>query len=87
MNAMRCALIGLAAALVAPPQGVVRRRIHQAGDALDDVRFAGTRRLYGEAATTTLRAASAMVVGVGGVGSWAAEANARAGVGRLIRVE
>ena len=87
MNAMRCALIGLAAALVAPPQGVVRRRIHQAGDALDDVRFAGTRRLYGEAATTTLRDASAMVVGVGGVGSWAAEAIARTGVGRLILVD
>ena len=83
------ALIGLAAAaaLVAPPQGALRRRIHQAGDALDDVRFAGTRRLYGEAATTTLRDASAMVVGVGGVGSWAAEAIARTGVGRLILVD
>ena len=82
-------LIGLAAAaaLVAPPQGAVRRRIHQAGDALDDVRFAGTRRLYGETATTTLRDASAMVVGVGGVGSWAAEAIARTGVGRLILVD
>ena len=59
----------------------------QAGDALDDVRFAGTRRLYGETATTTLRDASAMVVGVGGVGSWAAEAIARTGVGRLILVD
>ena len=87
MNAMRCAFIGLAAALVAPPQGVARRRIHQAGDALDDVRFAGTRRLYGDMATTTLRDASAMVVGVGGVGSWAAEAIARTGVGRLILVD
>ena len=54
MNAMRCALaLAAAAALVTKPQRVVRRL--QAGDALDDVRFAGTRRLYGEAATITLR--------------------------------
>mgnify|MGYP001209785419 FL=1 len=86
MNAMRCALtLAAAAALVTNPQRSVRRL--QAGDALDDVRFAGTRRLYGEAATTTLRDASAMVVGVGGVGSWAAEAIARTGVGRLILVD
>ena len=86
MNAMRCALaLAAAAALVTNPQRAVRRL--QAGDALDDVRFAGTRRLYGEAATTTLRDASAMVVGVGGVGSWAAEAIARTGVGRLILVD
>ena len=86
MNAMRWALaLAAAAALVTKPQRSVRRL--QAGDALDDVRFAGTRRLYGEAATTTLRDASAMVVGVGGVGSWAAEAIARTGVGRLILVD
>ena len=86
MNAMRWALaLAAAAAFVTNPQRAVRRL--QAGDALDDVRFAGTRRLYGEAATTTLRGASAMVVGVGGVGSWAAEAIARTGVGRLILVD
>ena len=62
------ALAAAAAAFVTNPQRSVRRL--QAGDALDDVRFAGTRRLYGESATTTLRDASAMVVGVGGVGSW-----------------
>ena len=86
MNAMRWALaLAAAAAFVTNPQRAVRRL--QAGDALDDVRFAGTRRLYGETATTTLRDASAMVVGVGGVGSWAAEAIARTGVGRLILVD
>ena len=83
---MRCALaLAAAAALVTNPQRVVRRL--QAADALDDVRFAGTRRLYGENAATALRDASAMVVGVGGVGSWAAEAIARTGVGRLILVD
>ena len=44
MNAMRCALaLAAAAAFVTNPQRAVRRL--QAGDSLDDVRFAGTRRL------------------------------------------
>ena len=77
-----------AAALVAPPHGSSRRhRCRRQADALDDVRFAGTRRLYGDAAAATLRNASALVVGVGGVGSWAAESLARTGVGRLILVD
>ena len=58
---------------------------------LDDAdlerRFGGLRRLYGDAAYARLRAAHIVVVGVGGVGSWAAEALARSGVGALTLVD
>lgn len=46
-------------------------------------RFGGLRRLYGDAAYERLRGARIAVVGVGGVGSWAAEALARSGVAAL----
>jgi tRNA threonylcarbamoyladenosine dehydratase len=58
---------------------------------LDDVdqerRFGGLRRLYGAQAYARLRAAHVVVVGVGGVGSWAAEALARSGVARLTLID
>ncbi|MDP1901039.1 MAG: tRNA threonylcarbamoyladenosine dehydratase [Rubrivivax sp.] len=47
-------------------------------------RFGGLRRLYGQAGYERLRSASVAVVGLGGVGSWAAEALARSGVARLV---
>lgn len=50
-------------------------------------RFGGLRRLYGEAAYGRLRAARVAVVGIGGVGSWAAEALARSGVAELTLVD
>ena len=50
-------------------------------------RFGGINRLYGEAALKRLSFAHAIVIGIGGVGSWAAEALARSGVGRLTLVD
>jgi tRNA threonylcarbamoyladenosine dehydratase len=50
-------------------------------------RFGGLRRLYGDEGYARLRAARVAVVGVGGVGSWAAEALARCGVAALTLID
>ena len=46
-------------------------------------RHARTKKLIGEEGLDRLRSSSVLIVGVGGVGSYAAEAIARAGVGRI----
>lgn len=48
-----------------------------------DDRYSRTGKLIGEEGLARLKAASVLIVGVGGVGSYAAEAVARAGVGRI----
>ena len=48
-----------------------------------DERFGGIARLYGLDGLARLQAALVAVVGIGGVGSWAAEALARSGVGEI----
>ncbi|MCC6715693.1 MAG: tRNA threonylcarbamoyladenosine dehydratase [Gammaproteobacteria bacterium] len=48
-----------------------------------DRRFGGVRRLFGDAACSAFRRAHVGVIGVGGVGSWAAEALARSAIGRV----
>lgn len=52
-----------------------------------DEAFSRTAALLGEAAFARLRAGQAIVVGVGGVGGWCAEALARSGVGRLVLID
>ena len=52
-----------------------------------DRRFAWTEMLVGSTALERLAGASVAVFGIGGVGSYAAEALARAGVGRLTLVD
>jgi tRNA A37 threonylcarbamoyladenosine dehydratase len=52
-----------------------------------EARFAGVGRLFGKSALETLRRSHVCVVGVGGVGSWAVEALARSGVGRLTLID
>jgi tRNA A37 threonylcarbamoyladenosine dehydratase len=56
-------------------------------DAGEPERFGGIGRLYGLDAWERIRAASVMVVGIGGVGSWSVEALARTGIGRLVLVD
>jgi tRNA threonylcarbamoyladenosine dehydratase len=50
-------------------------------------RFGSLNRLYGLGATDILRGSHAVVVGVGGVGSWAAEALARSSVGCITLID
>jgi tRNA A37 threonylcarbamoyladenosine dehydratase len=50
-------------------------------------RFGGLRRLYGVQGAQRIFDAHVVVVGIGGVGSWAAEALARSGIGRLTLVD
>jgi tRNA threonylcarbamoyladenosine dehydratase len=50
-------------------------------------RFGGLARLYGAAGARRIRQAHIVIVGIGGVGSWAAEAAARSGVARLTLVD
>jgi tRNA A37 threonylcarbamoyladenosine dehydratase len=52
-----------------------------------ETRFGGIARLYGKSGLEKLRAAHVGVVGIGGVGTWAAEALARSGIGALTLVD
>lgn len=50
-------------------------------------RFGGVARLYGLAGFTRLKAAHVCVIGIGGVGSWAAEALARSAIGQITLID
>jgi tRNA A37 threonylcarbamoyladenosine dehydratase len=51
------------------------------------LRFAGIARLYGTAALAAFSRAHVCVIGIGGVGSWAAEALARSGIGEITLID
>jgi tRNA threonylcarbamoyladenosine dehydratase len=50
-------------------------------------RFGGVARLYGTAALDAFERARVAVIGIGGVGSWAAEALARSAIGHLTLID
>ncbi len=50
-------------------------------------RFAGLARVFSEAALEPLQQAHFCIVGIGGVGSWAAEACARSGIGNITLID
>lgn len=50
-------------------------------------RFGGLDRIYGDGAAARLEQGHVVVAGIGGVGSWCAEALARCGVGRLTLID
>ncbi|CAM5224944.1 tRNA threonylcarbamoyladenosine dehydratase [Alishewanella longhuensis] len=50
-------------------------------------RFAGISRSHRAAALETFRQSHVVVIGIGGVGSWAAEALARSGIGELTLID
>ena len=52
-----------------------------------DRRFAAISRLFGRSQADHIRQAHVAVIGIGGVGSWAAEALARSGVARLTLID
>ena len=50
-------------------------------------RFGGIARLYGQQGYNILQRAHICVIGIGGVGSWAAESLARTGVGQITLID
>ena len=50
-------------------------------------RFKGTARVYGSDALEHLQNANFCIVGIGGVGSWAAEAAVRSGIGHITLID
>ena len=72
--------------------GTLSATTHTVSNAVDadsqyDRRFQGTQTLYGMAAFDIFAAAHVYVIGVGGVGSWAAEALARTAVGNITLID
>lgn len=76
------------------PDQMIHDQLNQDEDSNDallndeyDRRFAGSAKVYGEPSFNRFEQAHVMVVGIGGVGSWAVEALARSGVGELTLVD
>jgi molybdopterin/thiamine biosynthesis adenylyltransferase len=54
---------------------------------VDERRLSGVARLYGEVGYEVLKKSHVVVIGLGGVGSWAAEALARSAVGEISLID
>ncbi|MBU3603636.1 ThiF family adenylyltransferase [Polynucleobacter sp. AP-Kaivos-20-H2] len=59
----------------------------KAEGSLENRRFGGVSRLYGPELRERFLNATVVVAGLGGVGSWAAEALARTGIGHLVIID
>ena len=51
------------------------------------LRFGGIARLYGQSGANIIQQAHFCVIGIGGVGSWVAEALARSGIGEITLID
>ncbi len=68
--------------------GIDQTTLDQASQLADTPReFVGVSRLYGAAGAQRLAASHVLIIGIGGVGSWSAEALARSGVGQLSLID
>ena len=72
--------------LVIDDTDTVKGELNQDSEQFDR-RFQGTRTLYGSESVDVFAAAHVYIIGVGGVGSWAAEALARTAVGTITLVD
>lgn len=63
------------------------QKSRSATSGLNDERFSALARVYGDTVAALLPALRIAVVGIGGVGSWAAEALARNGVGAITLID
>ncbi len=72
---------------IRPTRGSVSPPADGVEDSDFERRFGGVRRLYGAAALDRFRRAHVYVIGIGGVGAWAAEALARSAIGRLTLID
>ena len=50
-------------------------------------RFSGVARLYGDEALAIFQRSHVAIIGIGGVGSWVAEALARSGIGQFTLID
>jgi tRNA A37 threonylcarbamoyladenosine dehydratase len=73
--------------IAAPVADPIALPADETGVAFPRERFAGVERLYGVGSLDRLMQSHVCVIGIGGVGSWAAEALARTGVGHLTLID
>lgn len=73
--------------LVSGHEAISPTQATPAAGTLSDERFSALARVYGQSVAALLPALHIAVVGVGGVGSWAAEALGRNGVGTITLID